>query len=210
MSIGRRLEILEWAEKHDALIIEDDYDSEFRYEGRPLASMQGLDRNGRVIYIGTFSKTIFSALRLGCMAVPIDLVPLFEAARSVTDGHSSLIDQAVLAKFLIDGHFGRHVRRMRKLYAERQRAFLRLAEKYLVGVEFEPFPSGMHLIGWLPQGISDQDVSRAMAERGVRAAPLSDYAIKQSKRGGLLFGYAGFNERAMTSAFKRLADLKIG
>ncbi|MEQ1763160.1 MAG: PLP-dependent aminotransferase family protein [Pyrinomonadaceae bacterium] len=210
MSIGRRLEILEWADKHGALIIEDDYDSEFRYEGRPLASMQGLDRNGRVIYIGTFSKTIFSALRLGCMVVPTDLIPLFETARIVTDGHSSLIDQAVLAKFMVDGHFGRHVRRMRKLYAERQRVFIRLARKYLDRIEFETAPSGMHLVGWLPEGISDQDVSLRMSHRGVRAAPLSDYAIERPKRGGLLFGYAGFSEREMTDALKRIADLPIG
>ncbi len=209
MSIGRRLEILEWAEEHDALIIEDDYDSEFRYEGRPLASMQGLDRNGRVIYIGTFSKTIFSALRLGCIAVPRDLIPLFETARIVTDGHSSLFDQAVLAKLLIDGHFGRHVRRMRKLYAERQRVFLELAKQYLNWIEFEPAPSGMHLVGWLPAGLSDRSVSQAMAERGVRAAPLSDYAIEEPKRGGLLFGYAGFSKREMTAALKRIADIPI-
>ena len=209
MSISRRLEILEWAEKHDALIIEDDYDSEFRYEGRPLASMQGLDRNGRVIYIGTFSKTIFSALRLGCMVVPTDLRPLFETARSITDSHSSLTDQVILAKFLNDGHFGRHLRRMRKLYAERQRVFLELASKHLDWLEFEPSPSGMHLLGWLPEGISDQAISASMAERGVRAAPLSDYAIVKPKRTGLLFGYAGFSKKEMTTAFRRISDLQI-
>ena len=207
MSISRRLEILEWADTHNALVIEDDYDSEFRYEGRPLASMQGLDRNGRVIYIGTFSKTIFSALRLGCMVVPPDLRPLFETARSITDGHSSLTDQAILAKFLNDGHFGRHLRRMRKLYAERQRTCLDLAKKYLHWIEIEPLPSGMHLVGWLPEGVSDQEVTAAMAERGVRAAPLSDYAIVKPDRPGLLFGYAGFSKKEMTTAFQRISNI---
>lgn len=207
MSIGRRLELLEWADANDALIIEDDYDSEFRYAGRPLASMQGLDRNRRVIYVGTFSKTIFSALRLGCVVIPPDLRSLFATARSVIDGHSSLIDQAILAKFLNDGHFARHVRRMRKLYAERQEAFLALARKHLGWIEFEPSPSGMHLIGWLPSGISDHQVSDALAECGVRAAPLSDYAIAKPKRLGLIFGYAGFSKMEMTKAFRMVANL---
>lgn len=209
MSIGRRLELLEWADKNDALIIEDDYDSEFRYEGRPLASMQGLDHNGRVIYIGTFSKTIFSALRLGCAVVPPDTVKLFQTARSVVDGHSSLMDQFVLANFISEGHFGRHLRRMRKLYADRQKAFLRLAGKYLSGIEFGPAASGMHLVGWLPKGVSDKAISKAAAALGVRVAPLSEYAIAETGRGGLLFGYAGFNEEQMAAAIKLLADLKF-
>ena len=172
--------------------------------------MQGLDRNGRVIYVGTFSKTIFSALRLGCMVVPPDLISLFQTARVVTDGHSSLMDQAVLTHFITEGHFGRHVRRMRKLYAERQRIFLKLAGKYLPGVEFEPAAAGMHLIGWLPEGTSDIEFSVAAADRGVRLAPLSDYTANGSTRPGLLFGYAGFNQRQTTTALKRLQDLKIG
>ena len=210
MSINRRLELLEWAENNDAWIIEDDYDSEFRYEGRPLASMQGLDRNGRVIYLGTFSKTIFSALRLGCVVVPPDMVSLFEAARLIMDGHSPLFEQAILAEFISDGHFARHVRRMRKLYSERQEILSHAAEKYLKGkVELEEASSGMHLVGWLPEGASDVAFSLAAAERGVRVAPLSDYSTKPLKRNGLLFGYAGFNEKQIVSAMKFIADVEI-
>lgn len=210
MSINRRLEMLEWAESNDAWIIEDDYDSEFRYAGRPLSSMQGLDRNGRVIYLGTFSKTIFSALRLGCVVVPPDMVSLFETARVITDGHSPLFEQAVLAEFISGGHFARHVRRMRKLYSERQEILLLAAEKYLKGkVELEPASSGMHLVGWLPEGVSDLSFSKAAAAQDVRLAPLSDYSTKPLKRGGLLFGYAGFSEKQIVSAMKRLADIEI-
>ena len=208
MSINRRLEMIEWAEINDAWIIEDDYDSEFRYSGRPLASMQGLDRNGRVIYLGTFSKTIFSALRLGCVVVPPDLVSLFETARLITDGHSPLFEQAILAEFISGGHFSRHVRRMRKLYSERQEILLHAAEKYLKGkIEMEPASSGLHLIGWLPHGVSDTAFSTAAAKRGVRLAPLSDYAAKPLKHPGLLFGYAGFSAKQIISAMKLLADI---
>lgn len=210
MSINRRLEMLEWAENSDAWIIEDDYDSEFRYEGRPLASMQGLDRNSRVIYLGTFSKTIFSVLRLGCVVVPPDMVSLFEATRLITDGHSPLFEQAILAEFISGGHFGRHIRRMRKLYSERQKILLHAAEKYLKGkIELEAASSGMHLVGWLPEGASDTAFSSTAATRGVRLAPLSDYATRPSKRSGLLFGYAGFGEKQIVSAMKRLEDIEI-
>lgn len=208
MSINRRLELLEWAERNDAWLIEDDYDSEFRYEGRPLASMQGLDRNGRVFYLGTFSKTIFSALRLGCLVVPPDMISLFEVARVITDGHSPLFEQAILAEFISGGHFARHVRRMRKLYLERQEILLRAAEEYLKGrIELAPASSGMHLVGWLPEGVSDTAFSAAAAERGVRLAPLSDYAMRPLKRSGVLFGYAGFSEKQIIGAMKQVAEI---
>ena len=120
MSLSRRLALIEWARANDAWIIEDDYDSEFRYSGRPLASLQGLDRDGRVIYVGTFSKTIFPALRLGYAVVPENLIDVFTTARALADSHSPSIDQAVLTDFIADGHFARHVRKMRLLYEERQ------------------------------------------------------------------------------------------
>src|SRR6185295_13785266 len=109
LTLPRRLNLLELGRDKDAWIIEDDYDSEFRYAGRPLSSLQGLDRDNRVIYVGTFGKTLFPSLRLGCMVVPQDLIQIFAAARSLTDLHSSLIDQAVLAEFIAEGHFARHL-----------------------------------------------------------------------------------------------------
>lgn len=208
MSLRRRLKLLEWAASGDAWIIEDDYDSEFRYEGRPLASMQGLDRDGRVIYVGTFSKTIFSALRLGCLVVPSDMTEIFSTARIVTDAHSPLIEQAALAEFIRDGHFARHVRRMRKLYAERQQILLEAARKYLKGaIEMEPASSGMHLVGWLSEGVSDVEFSAAAAKKGIRIAPVSDYAIRKPKRSGLLFGYAAFDKKQIVESLKRIAEI---
>jgi GntR family transcriptional regulator/MocR family aminotransferase len=120
MSLPRRLALLKWASQAGAWVIEDDYDSEYRYAGRPLAALQGLDSEGRVIYLGTFSKVLFPALRLGYMVVPPDLVDAFMAARALSDRHCPVLDQAALADFIGDGHFARHIRRMRALYAERQ------------------------------------------------------------------------------------------
>jgi GntR family transcriptional regulator/MocR family aminotransferase len=144
------------------------------------------------------------------MIVPHDLINVVETTRLISDGHSPLIEQAALATFIEEGHFTRHVRRMRKLYAERQAAFLDLASRYLGDrVEIKAATSGMHLIGWLPKGVSDTDVSEAAATVGVRIAPLSEYAIKKQERGGLLFGYAGFSVAEMETAIKRLSQIKF-
>jgi len=133
MSLSRRLMLLEWARRSGALIIEDDYNSEFRYAGRPLASLQGLDEDGRVIYVGTFSKTIFPSMRLGCIVVPKGLSEAFIAARALVDRHSPSLDQAILADFISEGHFTRHIRKMRSLYAERQQVLVETAQRYLQG-----------------------------------------------------------------------------
>ena len=116
MSLARRLALLEWVRRSGAWVIEDDYDSEFRYSGRPIAALQGLDFTGRVIYLGTFSKVLFPSLRLGYLILPPDLVEPFTNARALVDRHSPLIEQAVLADFIAEGHFARHIRRMRALY----------------------------------------------------------------------------------------------
>jgi GntR family transcriptional regulator/MocR family aminotransferase len=153
MSLSRRLALLDWARRADAWVVEDDYDSEFRYAGRPLAALQGLDRDGRVIYLGTFSKTLFPSLRLGYLVVPEDLVDSFMAARIVMDRQPSTLTQAVVANFIEEGHFLRHVRRMRTLYSERQEALLRAARRELDGVlDVRPCETGLHLMGWLPDG----------------------------------------------------------
>jgi len=203
MSLARRLNLLEWARTNDSWIIEDDYDSEFRYAGRPLASLQGLDRDNSVIYVGTFSKTMFPSLRLGCVVVPHDLIDVFTAARALSDLHSPLIDQAVLAEFISEGHFARHVRRMRTLYQERQQIFVAEAKKRLDGLlKVEKSDAGMHLVGWLPTGVDDQAVSKELAEQGVRAAPVSAYSIGKPPRSGLLLGYTAFNEKQIKDGMK--------
>jgi len=192
MSLGRRLKFLQWAERTDAWIFEDDYDSEFRYVGRPLAALQGLDTTGRVIYIGTFSKVLSPALRLGFIILPEHLVDAFATARAITDRHSPLLEQAALATFITDGHFARHIRRMRAAYAERQSVLLAAADRHLDGLlEVKPAEAGMHLIGWLPAGIDDEEVARRANAEGIGITSLSACYVRRPQRGGLIMGYAG-------------------
>jgi GntR family transcriptional regulator/MocR family aminotransferase len=206
MSLARRLSLLEWARERDAFVIEDDYNSEYRYSGRPLASLQGLDRDGRVIYVGTFSKTIFPALRLGYLVVPADLIEVFASARALTDLHSPVIEQAVLAEFISERHFARHIRRMRGMYEERQQTLVEEARKNLGSMlDVTAAKAGMHLIGWLPDGISDREVSRRAAEAGLNLAPISAYCINQKLRDGLLLGYTAYDEKHIRQGMKKLA-----
>src|SRR5262249_51914768 len=134
MSLPRRLALLEWARTSNALIFEDDYDSEYRYEGRPVPALQGLDAEGLVLFAGSFSKVMFPSLRLGYLVIPPDLVSYFAAAKSVTSRHAPLLEQAVLCDFISEGHFGRHLRRMREVYAERLAVLLESAAKSLAGL----------------------------------------------------------------------------
>lgn len=208
MTLQRRLSLLEWAKENDAWVIEDDYDSEFRYSGRPLPSLQGLDRGGRVLYVGTFSKTVFPALRLGCVVLPPELVDVFTAARTLADLHAPVTDQMVLAEFIAEGHFERHVRRMRTLYRERQVALLSAINKHLAGfLAAEPSDAGMHLIGWLPKGVDDGEVSANLAANGIKAASVSRYTAKKLPRGGLMLGYTAFTERQIKSGVKKMAKV---
>jgi GntR family transcriptional regulator/MocR family aminotransferase len=212
MSLSRRLALLNWAASSNSWIIEDDYDSEFRYAGRPLASLQGLDEKaaGSVIYVGTFSLTIFPALRLGYMVVPENLIDAFAAARSLADSHSPSIDQAVLTDFIEEGHFARHIRKMRALYAERQAALVTAARSELAGfLEVSPDDAGMYLIGWLPRGVSDKSASRKAAEQGVVTNPLSAYSQKKLAREGLILGYTAFSRGQIRNGVERLAKALI-
>ena len=210
MSLARRLSLLEWAGETDAWILEDDYDSEYRYAGRPLASLQGLDRDGRVIYIGTFSKTIFPALRLGCLVAPPDLVKTFCAARALSDVHSPTINQAILADFIADGHYARHLRRMRTLYETRQNCLIEAVKKHLGGVlEISKADAGMHIIGWLPEGVKDDEIAQKAREINLNIAPLSNYCNRDFGRGGLIFGYTGFDEKQIEKGVKELAKVLI-
>ena len=206
MSLGRRLELLGWAKRSGAWVVEDDYDSEYRYTGRPLEALQGLDGEGRVLYVGTFSKILFPALRLGYLVVPPDLIEAFVAARELTDRHPPTVDQAVLADFIAEGHFLRHLRRMRALYAERQAALVDAAARELPGLlDVNPAAAGMHLVGWLPEGTDDREASRRAAALGVEAPPVSLYGSVPGQRGGLMLGYAAVGETEMRGGVRRLA-----
>lgn len=205
MSLTRRLELIEWAKQENALILEDDYDSEFRYSGRPLASLQGLDRDGRVIYVGTFSKTVFPSIRIGCLVAPREYVGIFTSARAVIDVHSSLIDQVILSRFISEGHYQRHIRKMRKLYAERQHLLVRECEKQLNGLlEVGELSAGMHVVGWLPEAVDDKAAAAVAAEHGVKVASVSTYSFSGLPRGGLILGHSGFDAREMRTGVKKL------
>jgi GntR family transcriptional regulator/MocR family aminotransferase len=207
MSLSRRLALLEWARDAGAWIIEDDYDSEFRYAGRPLAALQGLDSDGRVIYMGTFSKVMLPSLRIGYLVLPTDIAESFIAARAVSDRHSPSVDQAALAEFITQGHFERHIRRMRMLYADRQAALLHAADRKLGGMlDLEPHPAGMQLPAFLPKGADDVALSALARERHVEAQPLSAYYREEPARPGFFLGYSGVPERAIRAAVVRLAD----
>lgn len=208
MTLARRLELIEWARKQNVWIIEDDYNSEFRYAGRPLASLQGLDKNGRVIYIGTFSKTIFPALRIGCLVVPPELVNVFAVARAFNDAHSAIVNQAILAEFIAEGHFARHVRRMRQLYEKRQEILVcEVKNKLSDFIEIERSDAGMHLIGWLRQGLDEEKISAEAAEQSIKLSPVSSYYLAEPKRKGFIFGYTAFDERQITEAVEKLVGI---
>lgn len=207
MSLARRLSLIEWAKQNDAWIIEDDYDSEYRYSGHPLASLHGLDVEGRVLYVGTFSKTIFSSLKLGCLVVPPDLVNTFAAARVLSGAHSPLITQGVLAEFIAEGHFARHIRRMRTLYAERQRILVEAVKEKLGGlIEIKKSDAGMHLIGWLPAGIEDFLISQKAERQNVKLSPVSACCVNNCSYNGLIFGYAGFGEKQIREGIDKLSE----
>jgi GntR family transcriptional regulator/MocR family aminotransferase len=176
MSLERRRALLEWARAANAWIVEDDYNGEYRYDTAPIPAMQGLDTNGRVLYIGTFSKTLSPAIRLGYLILPPELVPAFARARLLLDRHSPVPEQAILADFISSGHFARHVRRTRALYQQRQRAFMTLAARELAGlVTVDAAAAGLWLVGWLPHGVVDLDVVEEARTRGIIVVPMSAY-----------------------------------
>jgi GntR family transcriptional regulator/MocR family aminotransferase len=206
MSATRRMQLLSWAERTGAWIIEDDYDSEYRFGSRPIASLQGLDADARVIYVGTFSKVMFPALRLGYLVVPKDLARAFTAAREATDIFSSTLYQAVMTDFIREGHFARHIRRMRMLYTERRTVLVEAIRKEMDDkLEVLGEEAGMHLVALLPPGVSDVAVSVKAAKRGISAVPLSSCYAKAPKRGGLILGYGGTTPAQIREAARTLA-----
>jgi GntR family transcriptional regulator/MocR family aminotransferase len=208
MSLARRLSLIEAARATGAWIIEDDYDSEYRYCGHPLASLQGLDQEGRVLYVGTFSKTIFPILKLGCLVVPPDLVDVFTSGRILSGAQSPLINQAILAEFIAEGHFARHVRRMRTLYEERQQILVEAVKRNLSGlVEMKADDAGMHLVGWLPDDIDDGEAAQKAALQNIRFQSISDSSIHKYPRNGLVFGYAAFDEKQIKRGVGKLTKV---
>lgn len=204
LTAARRLALLEWAREADAWIIEDDYDSEYRYAGAPLPSLRALDVDGRVVYVGTFSKTLFPALRMGYVIVPPHLVDAFRAARGVSGRHAPGVQQAVLAAFVEGGHYERHIRRMRTLYQERRAALLDYGRSSLGALQFKPHDGGMHVLARLTVPVADHSIAGAALNAGVEIAPVSAYTLTHRQQ-GLLLGFAGFTIERIAGACDRLA-----
>ncbi|MCW3037419.1 MAG: putative bifunctional protein [Actinobacteria bacterium] len=206
MSLSRRLALIDWAHGTGSWVVEDDYDAEFRYVGKPLTALQGIDEWGCVIYVGTFSKVLFPGLRLGYLVAPPQLVDPFIAAHLATDMHAHMLEQAVLSDFIQDGQFERHLRRMRVLYAERQAILVAAVRRELEGiVDVNPSDNGLHLIGWLAPGLDDDMVAREAADNGVDVWPLSLHSLHPYPRAALLLGYASLTPLEIHVGVQRLA-----
>jgi len=207
MSLRRRLALLDWARRSRTLIFEDDYDSEYRYQGRPIPALQGLDRAGAVIYAGTFNEVLFPALRLAYLVVPPGMVDRFAAAQSVSMRHAPLLDQAALCDFITEGHFARHIRRMRELYAERLSVFLEASRSRLAGLlDIPDVEAGLQTVGWLAQGVCAERAAEEAAKHEVEVIPLSRYSSRfRSGRQGLLLGFAAVDTRELGRGVEQLA-----
>jgi GntR family transcriptional regulator/MocR family aminotransferase len=211
MSASRRLQLLDWAAKSGAWIVEDDYDSEYRYQSLPVAALQGLDRDRRVVYIGTFSKVLFPALRLGYVVIPGDLVPAFVAVREAMDVFPPRLPQAMLADFIAEGHFARHIRRVRALYRERRAALAEaLARELGPQVDVIGEAAGMHLVAAFKKGATDRDVALRAAERGLWTMPLSSCYLGRPSRQGLVLGFGGTSVPEIRAAVERLRRVIVG
>jgi GntR family transcriptional regulator/MocR family aminotransferase len=207
MSLRRRLELLQFAQRVGAWVLEDDYDSEFRYAGRPLPALQGLDGAGRVIYAGTFSKVLYPSLRLGYVVVPPDLVAPFQAAQAVISQGTAYLPQVVLADFMGEGRLAAHIRRMRVAYGERQSALVAALQREAAGLlEVEPTEAGMHLMAWLPEGRDDMVAARALWDAGIEAIPLSIYCLRPYPRPGLLLGFTSVPPAGVRPSVSRLVE----
>jgi GntR family transcriptional regulator/MocR family aminotransferase len=208
MSVSRRLHILNWAQSSGAWIIEDDYDSEYRYESRPVASLQGLDVNARVIYIGTFSKVLLPSLRVGYVVIPHDLVEKFVATRAAMDIFPSYLYQEVLADFMELGHFGRHLRRMRQLYGEKRRVLIQCLERECGDLlQVQGSEAGMHLTVTLPKGFRDVELAARAAAEGLWLRPLSPSYMGRKVRHGFVLGFGSTAIDQIPHGVQRLRSL---
>ena len=207
MNAARRLRLLEWARHRGAWLLEDDYDSEYRYNGQPLASLYDLDGDARVLYVGTFSKVLFPALRVGYLVVPRDLVRRIRRFRKAVDVFPSTLHQAVLADFIEEGHFARHVRRMRVIYSERRRVLEAALNRELPSLRIVGEQAGMHLVLMLPAGARDRDLATRAARDGISVVPLSSCYSGRPKESGLVLGYGSTRSSAIPNAVRKLSAI---
>jgi len=191
LPVGRRLALLDWAARTRAWVLEDDCDAEFRWEGRPLPPLASLDRVGRVIYCGTFSKTLAPALRLGFAVIPAALLPAFLRARGLGDRGPAALSQAVLEEFMAHGLLGPHIRRMRTEYARRRAALLTAFASFCPALHLHAAPGGLHMVGQLPDDADEAAVYAAAGARGLLVTPLAAYFVGPPRMKGLVMGFAG-------------------
>jgi GntR family transcriptional regulator/MocR family aminotransferase len=211
MSLRRRLQLLDWAAQCESWIIEDDYDSEYRYNSPPLSSLHGLDTHRRVIYIGTFSKVLMPALRLGYLVAPPELVPAFRAARQADDFCPSFLPQAILAEFIRRGHFARHIRKMRRIYRARLDALVEaLHREFGDFLELPKTVAGLNLVAWLPSGVRDSTAAKAALEAGISTTPMSRFYLTEKPRNGLFLGFGGVTPQQIGEGARRLKAALLG
>jgi GntR family transcriptional regulator/MocR family aminotransferase len=208
MSAARRFQLLEWARQTSGWIVEDDYDSEYRFESMPIPSLQGLDPSDSVIYIGTFSKVLRPSLRLGYIVIPPDLVDRFLAVRHAMDIFPSFLFQEALTEFMQAGHFARHIRRMRALYKARRTALVEsLREQMGDFLEIQGSEAGMHLTATLPEGYRDMEIAMRAAKDKLWLWPLSLTYMGDRKRQGFILGYSNTPEAKMPEAVQRMRQV---
>jgi GntR family transcriptional regulator/MocR family aminotransferase len=208
MSLNRRLALLEWSRAAYAWIIEDDYDSEYRFSGRPLEALQGLDNEGSVIYIGTFSKVLFPSLRLGYLVAPPELLKGFLTARRFIDAHLPVLEQMALADFIAEGHFARHLRKMRLLYLERRNTLIDALARELGDILDVTIPeAGLHLTAWLSSYTSARAATQRAAAHGLHIQRISQFSLRSHQRDGLLLGFACDLPEEIRAGVKTLAQI---
>ncbi len=208
MSASRRLQLLEWAQRAGSWIVEDDYDSEYRFDSKPIASLQGLDHSSRVIYIGTFSKVLFPSLRVGYVVIPPDLVDHFLSVRHAMDVSPPHLYQAVLANFINEGHFSRHIRRMRLAYGERREILVDCIKKEVGSLlQLHGAEAGLHLTVTLPKGYRDRAISARASRRSLWLWPLSPAYLGAASRQGFILGFGGVTPAEIPTAVRKLREV---
>lgn len=207
MPLSRRQALLAWAAEHDAVIIEDDYDGDLRYDGFSQSALQGLDQAGRVVYLGTFSKVLFPALRLGYLVLPPWLVEPFVRAKDLVDRGAPTLTQAAMADFIVEHHFQRHLRRLRRLYGEKRAILVAELERHLgERVRYSAVQAGLHILVYLEPGLDEARVVREAARRGVRVYPGAPFHMEADPPPSILLGFSGLRDDDIRDGVRRLTE----